>query len=198
MTTPSATSIIVAQAFRFMEVTPPSSLDDDTEKAAAAREQYEIALRMCLEAADWSFASTLVNLPLFTPPETTAADPNFPYSYSLPGDLVRLHEVGDGSVRWRRDAVALRADQTAPLQIRYTSMITNEAALPATFQIAVALQLALLLGPRWLTTNSKMDGLAGQHSRAISEARRQDARMAASARYDGLDDHGDWVAEARA
>ncbi len=194
---PTATSSIVAQAFRCMEVTPPSSLDDDSQKAAAAKEQYDVALRMALEAADWSFASTLVALPLYTLPLAAAADPDLPYSYSLPGDLVRLHEVEDGSVKWRRDAVALRANVAAPLRIRYTAMVTNEAALPATFQIVVALQLALLLAPQWLTTVGKIERLEGAHARALTEAKRQDARMAAQARYDGLEDQDDWVTEAR-
>lgn len=197
MPTPTANANIVAQAFRFMEVTPPSSLADDTDKAAAANEQYPVALRICLEAADFSFASVLENLPLYTLPAPYAADAALPYTYKLPGQLVRLHEVGDEATKWRLDAIALRADAAAPLRIRYTAMVTNEDSLPATFQTAVALQLAVLLSPVWLTTGSKIEAIHQQLRIAMTEAKRQDARMASAARYDGLDDQPDWAAEAR-
>lgn len=198
---PIATSSIVSQAFRMLEVTPPSSLSDDTEKAAAAQEQYPLALRMSLEAADWSFASTLAYLPLAALPATAAADPDLPFLYRLPGDLIRLHEVGDFDTMWRVDAIGgirhLRADQPAPLRVRYTADVVNEAVLPATFQTAVSAQLALLLGPRWQPITSKLELISAQHARAMTEARRQDARQASQARYDGLSDQGDWAKEAR-
>lgn len=192
-----ATSTIVAQAFRLMELTPPSSFDDGTEKAAAATEQYPEALNQCLEAGDWSFASVLAFLPEAALPGATAADADLPWFYTLPGDLVRLHEVGDAGTRWRRDAAGLRADEAGPLRIRYTATVTNEAKLPATFRLAVSLQLALLLAPRWLTTTSKIDALRQAHRETLRQASREDARMASQARYDGLDDDGDWATEAR-
>ena len=198
---PQATSTIVSQAFRMMELTPPSSLDDDSEKSASAKEQYDIALNMCLEAADWSFASTLAHLPAAVLPTTAAADAELPHVYTLPGDLVRLHEVGDGTTNWRVDAIgetsAIRANQEAPLRVRYTAKVTNEARLPATFQTAVAAQLALLLAPRWQPTTSKIGLISDQHQQLMREAMRRDARMASQARYDGLNDQGDWIAEAR-
>ena len=197
MPIPVAAANIVAQAFRFMEVTPPSSLADDSDKAAAAQAQYPIALAMCLETADWSFASVLVNLPLMTLPDTAAADPDLPYAYALPGDLVLLREVHDGTAKWRRDAIALRADEPAPLRIRYTGTVAAESRMPATFQTAVALQLAILLGPTWMTTASKVEALISRLGNTLTEAKRQDARMASSARYDGLPEQGDWATEAR-
>lgn len=184
-----------------MELTPPSSLDDDSEKAAAANEQYDIALRMCLEAADWSFASTLAFLPPAVLPDAEAADPDLPYIYTLPGNLVRLHEVGDIDAAWRLDIIdgnqTIRADQAAPLRVRYTAKIENEARLPATFQTAVAAQLALLLAPRWQPTTSKISMIADQHAQLLREALRRDSRMASQSRYDGQPDQGDWVTEAR-
>lgn len=198
---PQATSSIISQAFRMMELTPPSSLADDSEKSAAANQQYDIALRMCLEAADWSFASTLAHLPAAVLAEGEAEDADLPYIYTLPGDLVRLHEVGDIDTRWRVDVVdgdaSIRADQPAPLRVRYTATIDNEARLPATFQTAVAAQLALLLAPRWMPVVSRIGLIADQQRELMREALRRDARMASQARYDGLDDAGDWATEAR-
>lgn len=197
MPLPIAASTIAAQAFRFLELSPISSFADDTPQARDASEQYPLALASCLSACDWSFASVLASLAQVIPGPTVAPDATLPYLYALPGDVVTLREVGDFNTRWRRDREGLRADQAAPLVIRYTGSIENEAALPATFQTAVALALAVLLAPRWLETQSKAEALKADAARLLKQAMREDARMASEARYDGTPDQGDWVAEAR-
>lgn len=191
-----ATSTIVAQAWRFMELAPISSFDDDTEQARAAAEQYPDALRLCLLEADFGFASSLFNLPEAELPSTVAADPDLPYFYQPGGDTLRIHEVGDEYTRWRTDLDGLRADTPGPLRVRATVMITNEDILPATFKIAVALSLANLLAPRWLGTQSKIDALERRYQIAIAKAKKQDARSASEARYDGLTEQGDWATDA--
>lgn len=196
MPPPIATSTIAQQAFRLMELSPPSSYDDGSEKALAAAEQYPVALRMVLERADWSFASTWAELPAASLPEGVAADPGMPHFYALPGDIVLLREVGTGCTRWRRDRAGLRADTKAPLPVRYTGMIEAETLLPALVQTATALQLAVLLGPRWLVTQSKMDTLRRDLQIAVQGALRADAAQASPGRYDGLGDQPDWVDEA--
>ena len=192
-----ATSSIVAQAWRFMELSPISSFDDDTEQARSAGEQYEPALRYCLAKADWSFASTVANLPAATLPETAAEDPELPHFYQPPGGLIRLHEVGDRYTEWRLDLDGLRASDAAPLRIRYTALITNEARLPAAFQSAVALRLAIILGPRWLTTQGKIKGLKDDFAAELATAKKEDSRSASASRYDDeLTSSGDWATEA--
>jgi hypothetical protein len=197
MPTPIAASTIAAQAFRFLELSPISSFADDTPQAQDAAEQYPQALASCLSACDWSFASVLASLPAAVPGPTVAVDPALPHLFALPGDVIVLREVGDGWTRWRRDREGLRADEGAPLRIRYTGRVENEAALPATFQTAVALALAVLLAPRWLGTQSRVEGLKQDAARVLKQAMREDARQASEARYDGTPDQGDWVAEAR-
>lgn len=198
MPTPIAVSTIVAQTFRFMEAGPISSFDDDTEQAIAAAEQYLTALHSCLEACDWAFASTLAYLPELVPlpGSVTATDPDLPYLYALPADLLIIREVGTDWTAWRRDREGLRADDAAPLRIRYTAAVTAEASLPATFRTAVSLRLATLLAPRWLTTQSKIQYLQIQFEDALKAAMRHDGRNASSARYDGQQDQGDWASEA--
>lgn len=190
-----ATSSIVSQAFRFMERDPISSLGDDSEEALAAAEQYPLALGHCLERNDWSFASTRRSL------SASAADPFpdpvLPYLYGLPGDVVRLREVGPQYTRWRLDRDGLRANVAAPLPVRYTGQIDNEAVLPATFQTAVALRLAWLLGPRYLVTASKLQDIGEQWKLTLKDAMRDDARSASGARYDDLPDQGYWATEIR-
>lgn len=197
MPTPIAASTIAAQAFRFLELSPISSFADDTPQARDAAEQYPLALASCLSACDWAFASVVVFLPEVIPGPTVAVDPNLPHLFALPGDLITLREVGEGWTRWRRDREGLRADESGSLPIRYTGSITNEAALPATFQTAVSLTLAVALAPRWLNTQSKIESLKADAARVLKQAMREDSRMASAARYDGGPEQGDWVTEAR-
>lgn len=198
MPAPIAAATIIAQAFRFMEVTAPSSLADESQKARDANEQYPNALRQCLEMGDWSFASALVYLPEADLPATSASDPNLPHFYRLPGDLISIREIGDYGFepKWRRDLIGLRCDQPAPLRLRYTALITDESKLPALFRTAISLSLASLLGPMWQTTDTKMQRFQSQFDQAIKTVMRHDARMASSARYDGLPDQGSWADEA--
>lgn len=197
MPTPIAASTIVAQAWRFMELSPISSFDDDTEQARSAAEQYEPALRYCLAKADWSFASVTASLPEATLPDGVAEDPELPYFYQPPGGLIRLHEVGDRYTSYRLDLEGLRASDPAPLRIRYTALITNEAKLPAAFQAAVALRLAIMLGPKWLTTQAKMEGLKKDFAAELATAKKEDSRSASASRYDDAQSPTeDWVAYA--
>lgn len=195
--TPIAASTIVQQAFRFMEKTPPASFDDASEEAAAAAEQYPNALRAMLEKADWSFASRLAFLELVELPVTSAADPDLPFLFGIPGDLIVIREIADGRTRWRRDIEGIRCEDSAKLRCRYTCTVSNEALLPAEFQRAVSARLAVLLGSRFLTTQSKINEIAAQEKEALDEAKRTYARDASDARYDGLEDTGDWVENAR-
>lgn len=193
---PAAAAAIAAQAFRYMELSPLSSFADDTPQAQAASEQYPIALKMVLEHCDWGFASTLANLPLVDDP-AAVVDPDLPYLYQLPAGLLVLREVGDAWTKWRRDGDYLRADDPAPLPIRYTGTVTDENRLPAGVQTTVACQLAALLAPKFLSTASKLDVIERRGAGLLKAAMRDHARDASSNRYDGLADQPDWVSAAR-
>lgn len=198
MATPIATSNIITQAFRLMEVSPPSSLADNSEKAKAANEQYPIALRMCLEQEDFSFARRFVVLSRANTPEGLMADPELPFFYTLPPDLLKLRKVVDNYARWRIDGDYVVADVNADagLQIRYTRKIENETRLPATFQTAVSYQLAIFLAPKFVGSRTKRSDLQVDGANALRLAIKNDAVSASAARWDGLEDQGDWVCEA--
>jgi len=192
----SSTSTIVAQAFLYLELGRPPSFDDDDPQSLDAAQAFPEALRMCLEACDWSFASTVVDLPLMTAlPTGMIADDALPYPYAMPGDCIALQDVGDAFTNWRVDRSVLRADAEAPLRIRYTAMLDSELHMPATFRDAVALRMACLLGPRWLTTTTKLQDLELRADRTLKEAMRRDGRSASAARADDLASF-DWVSEA--
>lgn len=155
-------------------------------------------MKQCLEAADWSFASQLVALPTAALPENWIIDPTLPNLFKLPGDLVMIRQVGDDvDIAWRRDQGHIWADAPAPLRLRYTKQVTNEAALPAMFQLAVAHALAMLLSPQWMATAAKIDALERRAGMSLKNAMRQDSRMASPMRYDGRPMEGDWATEAR-
>lgn len=197
-----ATSHIVSLAFIALEKTPPASFADDSAEAAQALRFYPVALDRSLERGDWAFASTLADLPEMILPDGIARDPALPFAFALPGDALRLREVGEGLVRWREDRVgdirALRADCAGPLAVRYTARIASETLLPVSFRDAVALQLAVYLAPLFLGTQGKVETLKRDLAEAVKTALREDARTASEARYDGLDPgvSDDWVAEA--
>lgn len=200
-----ATSDIVSLAFLAMEKTPPASFGDDSEEAALTAQLYPTARDRCLEKGDWSFASVYAELPPMDLPDGATADPALPETHALPGDCLRLREVGDKHTRWRLDKIgatpALRTDwgTDSALPIRYTARIDNETFLPASFRQAVALQLAIYLAPKFLGTQGKIETLKRDLAEAMDEAQREDSRTASDARYDGLDPQysEDWVTEAR-
>lgn len=196
MPTTSATSTIIAQAFRIMEMAPISSFGDDTPMARDAAEQYPVARRMCLSSNDWSFASTIADLPERA--DITPVDHDLPFSFTIPSDCVRLIGPVDKPVSWRRDRDAIRADAPGPLRVRYTSDVEIEDQLPATFQTAVAYQLAVLLAPRWVGAQARIAGIEDKAVIALRAAMKEDARSASLERYDGRTDHvADWVEFAR-
>ncbi|MGS4947433.1 hypothetical protein ACVDG3_18295 [Meridianimarinicoccus sp. RP-17] len=196
MTQPIAASTIVQQAFRVLELAAPSSFGDESPQAAAASEQYPEALRMCLEQADWSFASELAELPAAVPGTDIVADPDLPNTFVLPATFVALRQMYvDGA--WRVDRRFLRTDIAGPLKIRFTAMITDETQMPAWFRLAVSLRLATLLSPQWLGDVAKRDRIAQDAEISMRQALRHDARYASPKRWDGLDRQEDWALGAR-
>jgi hypothetical protein len=179
-----------------MEISPISSFADDSPQALAANEQYPNALGECLEYEDWSFARRLVELPkISTLPEGMATEAELPFTYRLPGDMVKIRHVPDG-VTWRIDETVLRADRDAPLPVRYTRLVTNEARLSALFRTAVALKLATLLAPQYVKHRTKRADLVSEFETKIEKAKKADRRTASA---DGYTDApgGDWSQEAR-
>lgn len=194
---PIATSTVVTQAFRFMEKAPISSFGDDSDEARAAAEQYPNALRMVLEIADWSFASVLRSLPEMDLPAGAASDPELPHVYALPAEALILREVEYGRARWRLDRDFLRVDRGGTIILRYTADIADETRLPAQVRTVVSLQLAVLLSPIYLATQTKRSQLAEMLREAVVQALRSDAQTASPVGWGLVRDHGDWVSRAQ-
>lgn len=196
-----ATSTIVAQAFRHMELSPAWSLDETSEEAVAAKAAYPDALQMMLELADWSFAMRFVALPEIAelPEGNLAPDETLPYLYKLPDDCLVVRQVGYPDclgLHWRIELDLMRANQSGPLPLRYTAKIQNETQLPALFREAVALQLAVLLMRQWVPQHTKHRDLRLALQEQVMQALHADARSASAERYDPIGNSADWVADA--
>lgn len=198
MTASVATAQIARMACLQLEVTAPSSLEDDSDLARDLLAFYPDAVDRCLEACDWSFQTRIVALPALTDlPPNFAADADLPHVYAYPDDARSIAEVGTGRVRWRRDVVGIRADVPPPLRLVYTSTSPQESRWPAEFRAAVGFTLATYLAPKYLEIQSKVERLEQRAAAALKQAMRNSAADASSARYDGLPEQDDWVAEAR-
>jgi hypothetical protein len=177
--TPIATSYIAKLAFQFMKMKGISSFGDDSDEAQDAALNFDIAMKMCLEECDWHFASKYANLP------EAVAD-----------FVVRLQEVIPEYLRFQIDGRELRCDQATNVMIRYTALITNESLLPTTFQVMVARQMAVLMGPFW----TQSEKLTKENSDALVleglKAKRADRNSASARRYDGREDQPDWATAA--
>lgn len=189
-----ATSTIIAQAFRLLKLGRPSSLADDDERVATARDFYPQALDMVIEANDWSFASHITSLSETTDAEA-GADARLPFIYALPNDCLTVREIIGYSASWRRDGRFLRADIAENIDLRYTRKLTNESMLTSAARHIVALQLAIMMAPTWVETLSDRDRLSDMKVRALRDAARADAQTATPAHYrEGAG--GEWAAEA--
>lgn len=177
---------IAATAFQAMELAPFSSFADDTPQAQDAATQYKSARRQCIEACDWSFASTVANLPPIADLDIPS-DPDLPGCYKVPGDCLVFRHPLNPFLRYRLDGRHLRADTSNILPVRYTRDIDNENLMTASFQQAVALRLAAMLSPRWVGAESKTRALEDRADLALQRAMRLDARSASLERYDGAD-----------
>ncbi len=201
-----ATSAIIGQALRFMRQAPIARIDPSAEILPALSDAYARSMDHCLEASDWSFASTFAVLASAALPEGAVGDDTMPHAFHLPGDLIAIRRVGSPATRWRSDAAMLLADTPAPLTIRYTARVTTEAALPATYQTAIALMIASQLGARWAGATIAADDLAQKAMMTLKQAMREDSRMASPARALATNDLGygheadsasqDWAHEA--
>ena len=197
MPTPVANSGIVARAFELLELRPISSVADDDDLARAAGATLIEARQLVLSLDDW--AAVIARAPLMAQAGGGAALTALDALYPMPSDCLVPREVttADGwRVTWQQEGRSIRADAASDLVLRYTADTDREADLPAYLRQVVALQMAVLMCDRQVTSTAKKQALIQQLDLARAEARRADARTASSRRYDGRDEPGDWVAEA--
>ena len=183
---------VVARAFPLLEALPPQSLEEETENARLARGAVGDIIEDGLRACDWSFASVTAVL---VRQEGISADPDLPYKFSRPDDMLRLIAVLDDSIQWQEARGVILADVNAGFPVRYTARLTDVSQAPADFRIALAYGLAARLAPRILGSARRAAALMDEAERKMRMAKQADARSASQRQHDG-DGHQDWVAEA--
>lgn len=198
-----ASSAIAQQAFVELSLKPISSYGDDTPEAMEAAGALPRARAMVLGAYDWSYARKLVALPPLSEAAAAelATDPDLPFAFALPAETETLRGLRNTAqprchLQWRREGQVIRADASA-VSALITRNMEREDVMPATVQYAIALQLAVLLAPRYLSTRTKVADLGDKLTTAINRARSDDAQSASHHRLDGLHPStgDDWVAQ---
>lgn len=129
-----------------------SDLDADppeSPQADLAARAWDSALRTCLEAKAWTFATRWETLD--TVEESDA--PDMPWRVAIPTTTVRVLEVDDGtgdcSVTWRReDGYVLLPAQVAEVKLQVVFMQEDTSKFSPGFERALAARLAAdLAGP---------------------------------------------------
>ena len=203
-------SEIAQQAWAHIEAGEDARPDDDGEKVRATDRLYRRAVRACLGAADWSFASKLRSLteiadPAAADPDWTA-DEDLPHAYAIPAGALTIREVRPDGVAWRRAGPHILADEPEALVVRFTmapvgagavaddaATAAAEADWPAEFIAWAALALARDLAPRFAG-----EKLAQQLMARADIAKRAALRVdrdQASAQDWADHGAGDWVAQ---
>ena len=196
-----AASPIIGQALRFLRLATIAMTDPGSDLLPALTDAFAQSADDLLASADWSFAGVLAILPSVNLP---VPDDSLPASAMLPGDLIVLRQLWPRGARWRIDGTTLHHDAPGPVTIRYTARVTRQEALPATFQTALALRIALRLAGRWAGSGAHPEDLELKAGDMVRQAMRDDARQASEARWANqaqgliIDRHEDWATEVTA
>jgi hypothetical protein len=156
-----------------------TSMADNTRNAQTLSAIWDLKRDAELASQPWTFAIKRARLAS----STTAPVFGWAYSYPLPSDYLALVQVGEDYTFYNSDAGALfdveggaiLTNQSAPLDIRYVSRVTNTGLYPALFSEALACRLAAE-GCEAITQNlSKRQAAWDERKQALREARRVNA-----------------------
>ena len=141
-----------------------NSLDEATPEAEACKIWYQLALDVCLDRHNWSFArrdEIITHDSLFG--EEGAAVP-YKYAYKIPEDVSRvisIKHVGSSSIdetggavyglpfnfRNIDDVKYIACDVRAPFELHYQAKISDIAVCSSYFLRAASLQLGIFIAP---------------------------------------------------
>lgn len=135
-----------------------NSLLDDSFSAEQCNIFYEPAVKYTLEQKAWLFATEFIDLGAAQ--EAGAADPVFTKKFAVPGTVIAVRRVDDGSglfdIKWERRGGFVFTEDTATLFAYVTQFIADPNLWTPTFGWAVAFKLAeTICGP--LTENEALE-----------------------------------------
>ena len=190
---------IINLAYSRIGVLRISSLTEDSEQRIAATTIWEYVRDLVLEAADWRFAKTRVELAVLV----ATPEYGYDYAYALPADFMRLclqsendpvvYPSGAYSSAWTSDGVTIRARQYGyiiealadgtlclfsdydntddPLYCTYIRKETDPAKYTAHFISALAYRLAAELSLTRTESRPKFADMMTMYDSEITKAK---------------------------
>lgn len=171
-------TVIANMAIDILDDMSIDNIDTDTSTIGRfMRRNFAHVRNQMLQAYPWVFARARASLP------RDGADPDFgwDYRYALPTDyLATVSLTADGElnawpIKHEREGDYILTDQTAPLYLRYTKVITNPMKFPPLFAWALAARLALFAAQRITGKSSYVQKAAEIYKDALEEARLADS-----------------------
>ena len=155
---------------------PIQSLSDDTKNARMCNNRFAYIRNSVLESYEWSFATKIADLALLsipTPP-TLSINPNLPYLYAAPADLLKIihgsdlyddYELADGVIYGRY----------SPMSIKYTWHNTNSASYSYCGAECIAWRLAADLAYALTNSQPTAEAMAKGYEMELRNARYSDS-----------------------
>jgi hypothetical protein len=160
------------------------SFDDDNKQARALKSCFEDLRDDELRAHRWSFAIKRASLAA----DSTAPAFGYQYQFTLPSDFLRLDMVNDqypsiamdnyiGSENqdWQMEGEKILTDLSAPLYIRYGSIVTDPNVWDVNFREALACRIAAEVAEDLTQSNEKRKLAWEEYKMAINKAIRSNA-----------------------
>ena len=171
MATPSETSIANA-ALTLLGERRINSLDESSKSAKILKERFDEVRDEVLRSYPWNFATVRAQIAA----DAVAPSWGFDYAYTLPSDCLRLLEIENLSkYPYRIEGRKIITDHGSPLNVEYTSRVTDPQQMDVMFRQAFAAALGADVAEAITGTTAKVEEL-----HAI-----RDAKMKASKTPDG-------------
>lgn len=149
-----------------------NSFTDNTRTARACAIIYDPRRRALLRDYEWVFSIKRATISQDDPPP----DWGKPYSYTLPGDFLRLidnyPERQNNALDFQIEGLQIFTRLPSPLHIRYIYDVEDTTLFDALFSEALAANIAMELAEELTQSNSKKQAAASDFSNALNEAKR--------------------------
>ena len=184
---------IVNMALRLVAAARITSLGQGTKNAVVATEIYPIVRDDLLRSHPWNFATKRVQLAR----SATAPGFEYDYGYVAPADWMRTVSVHDNdggisTIDYREEQVGGQRCILANVEnvyLRYVSLVTDVALMPADFRMALVAALARDLAAPIAGSNTAYERLEERSLRTLSRAKSADAQGSSPERRPA----GSWV-----
>ncbi len=151
------------------------SLDDDSVAARACNVAFEPVKLAELRDHSWTFAIGRFSLAADDPPPEFGPQ----NSFSLPSNYLRLlppdFQSNLDSLDWLIEGKKILTNDSAPLQIRCVTDVTDPNLMDPLFREALSSRLALELCEQLTQSNTKKADIKAEYKDNINEARRTNA-----------------------